>query len=234
MSPGELEITLSTSDVAVCCSNLSNVASRLCDEAKPGQILISPRVLMKDLALDFVELCRPLELVGYSVMSGVTVTTKPTLRAPRAAASSFASRRMGPSAPGGGTVTAARCVASPARSREVVSRRPLKSDCLSTAARARASATRLSAARASRARSTTSHLRSCASTAVSFAVDCEAAYAALRAFATRSLGDHVPLRYRPRQAYAWLRRPAYPQTHAGRGASHFHFFGFPPPEHALY
>ena len=25
---------------------LSNVASRLCDEAKPGQILISPRVLM--------------------------------------------------------------------------------------------------------------------------------------------------------------------------------------------
>jgi adenylate cyclase len=25
----------------------SNVASRLCDEAKPGQILISPRVLMK-------------------------------------------------------------------------------------------------------------------------------------------------------------------------------------------
>ena len=26
---------------------MSNVASRLCDEAKPGQILISPRVLMK-------------------------------------------------------------------------------------------------------------------------------------------------------------------------------------------
>jgi class 3 adenylate cyclase len=26
---------------------VSNVASRLCDEAKPGQILISPRVLMK-------------------------------------------------------------------------------------------------------------------------------------------------------------------------------------------
>ena len=25
---------------------VSNVASRLCDEAKPGQILISPRVLM--------------------------------------------------------------------------------------------------------------------------------------------------------------------------------------------
>ena len=25
---------------------MSNVASRLCDEAKPGQILISPRVLM--------------------------------------------------------------------------------------------------------------------------------------------------------------------------------------------
>jgi adenylate cyclase len=26
---------------------VSNVASRLCDEAKPGQLLISPRVLMK-------------------------------------------------------------------------------------------------------------------------------------------------------------------------------------------
>ena len=26
---------------------VSNVASRLCDEAKPGQILISPRVLME-------------------------------------------------------------------------------------------------------------------------------------------------------------------------------------------
>jgi adenylate cyclase len=26
---------------------VSNVPSRLCDEAKPGQILISPRVLMK-------------------------------------------------------------------------------------------------------------------------------------------------------------------------------------------
>ena len=72
-----------------------------------------------------------------------------------------------------------------------------------------------------------------ASTAVSFAVDCEAASAALRAFAARSLGDHVPLRYRPRQAYAWLPRPPYPQTHAGRGASNFHFFGSPPPEHAL-
>jgi class 3 adenylate cyclase len=34
---------------------VSNVASRLCDEAKPGQILISPRVLMaveKDIAVE--------------------------------------------------------------------------------------------------------------------------------------------------------------------------------------
>jgi hypothetical protein len=28
-------------------ASISNVASRLCDEAKPGQILISPRVLTK-------------------------------------------------------------------------------------------------------------------------------------------------------------------------------------------
>jgi adenylate cyclase len=36
---------------------VSNVASRLCDEAKPGQILISPRVLMaveKDIAVESV------------------------------------------------------------------------------------------------------------------------------------------------------------------------------------
>jgi adenylate cyclase len=36
---------------------VSNVASRLCDEAKPGQILISPRVLMaveKDVAVETV------------------------------------------------------------------------------------------------------------------------------------------------------------------------------------
>jgi class 3 adenylate cyclase len=34
---------------------VSNVASRLCDEAKPGQILISPRVLMaveKDITVE--------------------------------------------------------------------------------------------------------------------------------------------------------------------------------------
>jgi adenylate cyclase len=34
---------------------VSNVASRLCDEAKPGQVLISPRVLMaveKDIAVE--------------------------------------------------------------------------------------------------------------------------------------------------------------------------------------
>jgi hypothetical protein len=41
---------------------------------------------------------------------GVTVTTRPTSTAPRAAASSFASCRTEPSAPGGGTVIAARCL----------------------------------------------------------------------------------------------------------------------------
>ncbi len=44
---------------------VSNVASRLCDEAKPGQILISPRVLMaveKDIAV---------ESVGDFVLKGI-------------------------------------------------------------------------------------------------------------------------------------------------------------------
>ena len=44
---------------------VSNVASRLCDEAKPGQILISPRVLMaveKDIAV---------ELVGDFALKGI-------------------------------------------------------------------------------------------------------------------------------------------------------------------
>jgi class 3 adenylate cyclase len=55
---------------------VSNVASRLCDEAKPGQILISPRVVMaveKDIAVepvgDFVlkGIRRP--LTGYNVLA---------------------------------------------------------------------------------------------------------------------------------------------------------------------
>jgi hypothetical protein len=33
--------------INVAIGTVSNVASRLCDEAKPGQILISPRVLTK-------------------------------------------------------------------------------------------------------------------------------------------------------------------------------------------
>jgi adenylate cyclase len=44
---------------------VSNVASRLCDEAKPGQILISPRVLMK------VENAVKVEPVGEFELSGV-------------------------------------------------------------------------------------------------------------------------------------------------------------------
>jgi hypothetical protein len=42
-----------------------NVASRLCDEAKPGQILISPRVLMK------VENAVKVEPVGEFVLKGI-------------------------------------------------------------------------------------------------------------------------------------------------------------------
>jgi class 3 adenylate cyclase len=44
---------------------VSNVASRLCDEAKPGQILISPRVLMK------VENAVRVEPVGEFALKGI-------------------------------------------------------------------------------------------------------------------------------------------------------------------
>jgi class 3 adenylate cyclase len=44
---------------------VSNVASRLCDEAKPGQILISPRVLMK------VENAVNVEPVGEFELKGI-------------------------------------------------------------------------------------------------------------------------------------------------------------------
>jgi Adenylate and Guanylate cyclase catalytic domain len=44
---------------------VSNVASRLCDEAKPGQILISPRVLMK------VENAVQVEPVGEFELKGI-------------------------------------------------------------------------------------------------------------------------------------------------------------------
>jgi len=44
---------------------VSNVASRLCDEAKPGQILISPRVLTK------VENAVKVEPVGEFELKGI-------------------------------------------------------------------------------------------------------------------------------------------------------------------
>jgi len=44
---------------------VSNVASRLCDEAKPGQILVSPRVLMK------VEDAVKVEPVGEFALKGI-------------------------------------------------------------------------------------------------------------------------------------------------------------------
>src|ERR1700723_1608746 len=45
--------------------SVSNVASRLCDEAKPGQILISPRVLMA------VEDAVTVEPVGEFILKGI-------------------------------------------------------------------------------------------------------------------------------------------------------------------
>src|SRR6516165_6030246 len=45
---------------------VSNVASRLCDEAKPGQILISPRVLMKVEGVATVETVGDFRLKGIS------------------------------------------------------------------------------------------------------------------------------------------------------------------------
>jgi adenylate cyclase len=44
---------------------VSNVASRLCDEAKPGQILISPRVLMA------VEDAVAVEQIGEFALKGI-------------------------------------------------------------------------------------------------------------------------------------------------------------------
>jgi class 3 adenylate cyclase len=58
---------------------VSNVASRLCDEAKPGQILISPRVLMAVEDAVSVEPVGEFELKGisrplaaYNVLSAVS------------------------------------------------------------------------------------------------------------------------------------------------------------------
>jgi adenylate cyclase len=58
---------------------VSNVASRLCDEAKPGQILISPRVLTKVENAVKVEPVSAFELKGirralaaYNVVAAVS------------------------------------------------------------------------------------------------------------------------------------------------------------------
>ena len=58
---------------------VSNVASRLCDEAKPGQILISPRVLMAVEGAISVEPVGEFKLKGisrplatYNVLSAVS------------------------------------------------------------------------------------------------------------------------------------------------------------------
>jgi class 3 adenylate cyclase len=60
---------------------VSNVASRLCDEAKPGQILISPRVMMKIENVVKVEPVGEFELKGirrplaaYNVVGAVAST----------------------------------------------------------------------------------------------------------------------------------------------------------------
>ena len=61
---------------------VSNVASRLCDEAKPGQILISPRVLTKVENAVKVEPVGEFELKGirrplaaYNVVAATSVET---------------------------------------------------------------------------------------------------------------------------------------------------------------
>ena len=53
---------------------VSNVASRLCDEAKPGQILISPRVLMA------VENAVTVEPIGEFALKGITAERHTRLR----------------------------------------------------------------------------------------------------------------------------------------------------------
>jgi adenylate cyclase len=55
---------------------VSNVASRLCDEAKPGQILISPRVLMA------VEDTVSVEPVGEFELKGIRRPIAPTTFSP--------------------------------------------------------------------------------------------------------------------------------------------------------
>ena len=68
---------------------VSNVASRLCDEAKPGQILISPRVLTKVENAVKVEPVGEFELKGirrplaaYNVVAAVTRDLRPIARRP--------------------------------------------------------------------------------------------------------------------------------------------------------
>ena len=63
---------------------VSNVASRLCDEAKPGQILISPRVLMAVEDAVTVEPIGEFELKGirrptaaYNVLAAVPPNPEP-------------------------------------------------------------------------------------------------------------------------------------------------------------
>jgi adenylate cyclase len=62
---------------------VSNVASRLCDEAKPGQILISPRVLMAVENAGTVEPVGTFELKGirrpiaaYNVLASASPVTQ--------------------------------------------------------------------------------------------------------------------------------------------------------------
>jgi class 3 adenylate cyclase len=59
------DIYCGSSDAHRAIGTVSNVASRLCDEAKPGQILISPRVLMK------VENAVKVEPVGEFELKGI-------------------------------------------------------------------------------------------------------------------------------------------------------------------
>ena len=66
---------------------VSNVASRLCDEARPGQILISPRVMMAVEDAVTVEPVGDFTLKGigrpvaaYNVLSAVSSKNQPSMR----------------------------------------------------------------------------------------------------------------------------------------------------------
>jgi class 3 adenylate cyclase len=84
--PGEDEI-VSERFRQAAVGTVSNVASGLCDEAKPGQILISPRVLMK------IEDAVKVEPAGEFELKGIRRPLNQTVRQGRIAAAGRYHRR---------------------------------------------------------------------------------------------------------------------------------------------